>query len=596
MKRIAFSLLFLLILVGCAQQEIKEGQVYVVKDDSYPEEQLDDMLNIEGMIPFQEYVNQSFVDQDDPSRILLTISPNGKEMYLMERMETASFSQVITGETGETVRIIKEDIDTKDQKIIIKNIPFVSKVVWNTEGNMVAFGGGGRMTIYDVENSNAIMEEKLAQDTITNFFWSPINENKLYSEHPDLANGSIYYLASQKKIEAYETREETYYKGKLDSSYYYGTKWDLANGDIKTVILDKQGKIIKVLTPGRFRDAYQKSLVVVGERGFGLHYIRDINSSEKVITLTKEYVYDVKFIADGKIAYTTKAEDIDANLFYLYLVSNSGSELNKLKVYGGSIAVLPDGNSGYISGPEWQQVDFVQNKLAKDSLVEDEEAGELQAIYPTIRGAMTTIYDFELKGEQDLNALKTYFKNTHSPEQWAYFDVEKIFQERANRSVKEGYSMKIDLKSYDINLTGDGASVTIGVNTKNPYGKGVVMDYTLELIKSEGNWYVTGFSTFPHSEEREEIENIVKETVAKIQMGKLFSGKLENSEIIIGQIQFWLIGIPNLAPSVESANSVKVFLQVNNQGKEEIYKLVLEKVNQSYWKPVKLTQEDLSSL
>jgi hypothetical protein len=585
-------------LVGCAQQEIKEGQVYVVNEDHLAEEKPSDMLNIEGRIPFQKYVNESLAAQQNQNKILLTISPNGKELYFMEKMETDSFPQVIKGDPGDQVRIVKEDIAAKDQQIVIENIPFVSRVLWNSEGNMVAFGGGGRLTVYNGGKKIAVMEDKLAQDNITNFFWSPINENKLYSEQPDLANGSIYYMYSQRKVEAYETREETYYKGKLDSSYYYGTKWDLTNGDINTVILDKQGKIIKVLTLGRFRDAYQKSLVVVGERGFGLHYIRDINSSGKVITLTEDYVYDVKFIANGKIAFTTAAEDIESNLFYLQLVSSNGSQLKKFKVYGGSIALLPDGKAGFISGPVWQQVDFVQNKLEQDSLEKKEDADDLQAIYPTIRGAMTTLYDYELKGEQSWNRLKKYFKNTHTPDQWAYFDVEMIFQARANSSLRRGnsYMMKIDLRSYDINATGDGASVIIRVDTKNPSGRGVDMDYALELIKEEGVWYVTGFSTFPQSAEREDIEEIVQETVTMIQTGKLFAGELDNSQILIGQIQFWRSGLPHLASSVGSANSVKVFLQVKNQGKEEIYKLVLEKVNQSYWKPVKLTKEDLSSL
>ncbi|AKL94843.1 hypothetical protein CACET_c13780 [Clostridium aceticum] len=592
MKRIVFVLFFIFILVGCTQQEIKEGQVYVMKDNNHPEEQLGDMVNIEGRIPFQKYVNESLIDQYDSGRILLTISPNGKEIYFMERVETDNLLQVIKGETREEVIIVKEDINSKEQQVIVENIPFISKIVWNSEGSMVAFGGGGRLTIYDVKNNSVVVEEKLAQDKITNFFWSPTDENKLYSEQLDLANASIYYLDSQKKVEAYETREETYYKGKLDSNYYYGTKWDLANDDTKTVILDKQGKIIKILTSGRFRDAYQKSLVVVGERGFGLYYMPDINASDRIITLTKEYIYDVKFIDDGKIAYTTKAEDIETNLFYLHIVSNTGSELKKLKVHGGSIAVLPDGKSGFISGPKWQRVDFVENKFVEDlDFIEEEEIGELQQIYTTIRGAMTTFYNLELKGEGSRINLQKYFKNTSLPEQWAYFDMEKILQERDAKSQISDFVMEIHLKSYDIGT--NNASVTIGVNTRNPYGRGVVMDYAMELIKYQGNWYVTGFSTFPYSPEREEVEEILQEVVEKIQMGKLFSGELANKAITIGQIQFWLSGMAHLAPNVESANSVKVFLQVEG---EDIYKLVLEKINHNSWKPIKLTQENLSSL
>ncbi|MBS4024879.1 MAG: hypothetical protein KGZ96_04290 [Clostridia bacterium] len=601
MGRITFFLMLALIIipVGCTQQEIKEGQVYVVSNENNSDEQLGDKLNIEGRIPFQKYVNESLMAEQIPNQILLTFSPDGKEMYLMERIETESFPKVIKGEPGEKVRIIIEDITTKNQKIIVENIPFVNRVLWNTEGNMVAFGGGERLTVYDVKSKNTVMEEKLAQDTINYFFWSPISDSKLYSEKPDLTNGTIYYIDSQKKVEAYETREETYYKGKLDSNYYYGTKWDLANGDINTVILDKQGKIIKVLTPGRFRDAYQKSLLIVGERGFGLYYIRDINKSEELIALTQDYVYDVKFVADGKIVYTTGAEDIENNLFYLHMVSNQGSQLKKFKVSGSSIAVLPDGNSGYISGPQWEPVDFVQNKLGKDSLEKAEETDNLPAIYAAIRGAMSTLSSHELNGEKNWNRLKKYFINSSLPEQWAYFDVEAIFQEKTARlsaGNNSTYIMRIVINNYSINHTGDAVSAGIRVYTKTPNGRGITNDYALELIKKDGNWYVTGFSTFPYSPDQGELQEIVRETVAKLQTGTIFSGELENKQILIGQIQFWRSGIPHLAPSVESADSVKVFLQVKNQGKQEIYKLVLEKENQNSWKPVKLTRKELSSL
>jgi hypothetical protein len=594
-----FLILMLVILAGCTQQEIKEGRVYIVSNEHNSTEQPGDKLNLEGRIPFQIYVNENFTVQHNPNQILVTFSPSGNEMYLMERVETDSAPKVIKGEPGERVRIIKEDLTTGEQKIIIENIPFVNRVLWNTEGNMVAFGGGERLTVYDVKKQATIMEEKLAQDAITYFFWSPISESKLYSEQPDLTNGSIYYLASQKKLEAYETREETYYKGKLDSTYYYGTKWDLANDDIKTVILDKQGKIIKVLTPGRFRDAYQKSLLVIGERGFGLYYIRDINKSGEVLTLTNDYVYDVKFVAEGKIVYTTEAEDIESNTFNLHLVSTHGTQLKKLKVSGSSIAVTPDGKSGYISGPEWELVDFVQNKLAEDNLEAAEGADELPAIYAAVRGAMTVLYNHELKGEQNWTRLGKYFINTSSPEQWAYFDMEAIFQEKAHRIHTGKYSpyiMRIVVTDYQIRQTDAAASVVIRVDTKNPFGRGAAINYALELVKIAGGWYVTGFSTFPYSAERVEILATAKELVAKIQTGAIFSGELKNREITIGQIQFWRSGLPHLAPSVESANSVKIYLLVKNQGKQENYKLVLEKVNQNSWKPVKLSKDELSLL
>ncbi|NLM47003.1 MAG: hypothetical protein GX200_09415, partial [Firmicutes bacterium] len=281
----------------------------------------------------------------------------------MERLETSETEQVIMGDPGDRVRIIRENLETAEQRIVAANIPFVTKTLWNNSGDKVAFGGGGRLTVYDVQNEKLILEDKLAQETIINFFWSPTNDNKLYSEQPELANGSIYYLDSLKVTEAYDTREESYFKGRLDANYYYGTQWDLVTGGIDTVILEKHGNVVKKIIPGRFRDSYQKAMVAVGDQGFGLYYVKDINAPEEIMELTQDFVYDVKFVTEGKIAFTTKKNDYQDNLFFLHLVDNSGKLKNKFEVYGACISLMPDGTTGFINGPGWQQVDFAAEKL-----------------------------------------------------------------------------------------------------------------------------------------------------------------------------------------------------------------------------------------
>ena len=55
------------------------------------------------------------------------------------------------------------------------------------------------------------MEHILRTDPVSYFFWSH-NDNRIYSEHPDQVNGSIYYINLQKKVEAYEIRGNLYLK------------------------------------------------------------------------------------------------------------------------------------------------------------------------------------------------------------------------------------------------------------------------------------------------------------------------------------------------------------------------------------------------
>lgn len=600
MERISSRALILvaiigLLIAGCSQSGLEENQVYVVSNDPhYPEDA--DIINIEGRMPFQKYKGKNLEQYCDANQVLLTVAPDGEELFLMEKSSAGGLSNVIAGDPADKVKIIRKNINTMEQETIIDNFPFVSKVAWNSEGNMVAFGGGEKLAIYDMEQSSMLMEEMLSQETISHFYWSPDSNDKIYTEQPGLANASIYYVSSQRKVEAYETREETYYKGRLDNEYYYGTKWDFTTGKIETVIVDKQRKVIKTLAPGRFRDAYQKSLLVANDHGFGLTYIKDINNADKAISLTGEYVYDVKFVVDGKIAYTTKAGDMEDNTFYLYIVNNDGNQLKRLKVHGGSIALSPDGTFGYINGPTWQRINFVDHTLDENSISGTEPDQELTNIYTAIRGGMITYYDYQLKGKQNRTNLEKYFINTENPAQWAYFDMKNIFQQKIDKPSVKRYALKIEAKDYDINPAGDKATFSIRVSTRNIHGTSKVVDYTLELIKSDDHWYITGFSTFPDAEERLVIEDIVQEIIKDIQMGHTLYDELKGKTINTGQIQFWTKGINYFAPTVENADAVKVFLYTEGINEEEVYKLVLEKTEQLDWKFSKLTKEELGTL
>ena len=70
------------------------------------------------------------------------------------------------------------------------------------------------------------------------------------------------------------------------------------------VIVDKMGNIVKVLNEGRFRDAYKKSLVQVGESGFGLYYVADINKPNNIKTLSKEFIFDVSLWPEENCLYS----------------------------------------------------------------------------------------------------------------------------------------------------------------------------------------------------------------------------------------------------------------------------------------------------
>ncbi|MFZ7103325.1 MAG: hypothetical protein ACOWWO_11820 [Peptococcaceae bacterium] len=612
-KRFLFLLVLTFLLsTGCGQGGIKDNQVYVVEREhaasDYGDKTIDE-LDTEGRIPFQEYRGLPAGDGDSWDQVLLTIAPDGKAMYFMEPMDLKETSSVIKGSSPEKVRLYRLEGDTGEERTLAENVPFVSRVQWNQSGTLVAFGGGERLLIYSPEADKLLLENQLQNDSVNYFFWSPKDESKLYSEQASLVNGAIYYVDSQKKVEAYETREELYFKGKLDNDYYYATRWSTAgeqesnterSDGMKTVIIDKQGNTVKVLAEGCFRDAYKKSLLQVGEGGFGLYYTADIDRADEVKTLTAEYVYDVRFVADGKIAYIIADNDFSGNNFLLYITDQKGSQLKKLTVSGSNIALLPDGKTGYVGGQNWEKVDFESNEIINiiaDSRDWTEEELAKEEIGQTLRGAVDILCKFELGGETDLAGAKKYFIDTYSPDQWAYFDLTSKFKESPEpRGVeKTYYRVKIELQDYQPDFSRDHASIALRAEAFTSGGGGITMDYALELKKDQDTWYVTGFSTFPDSPLQAEVLEKVKAYVQEIKEGKYFPGKLENAEITIGQIQFWRSSMPYLALNIENANLCKVYLKVREKGKETIYKMIMDKKNQNYWKPVQLTTENVGS-
>lgn len=604
MKRLILILPLVLLfsLFGCGQRDLKDNQVYIVEDFSKNkgQENLRNNLNTEGSIPFQEYQDIYPREEELEGKVLLSVSPSGKSMYFMSASNLQLTTDILKGDTWQLVDIYRKDKEGKDFQVIAEGIPFVSQVKWNKDGNVVAFGGGEKLTIYDAKKDKLLLEEKLKNDSIVFFAWSPKDDNKLYAENPSLANGSIYYIDSQKKVEAYETKEDIYYKGNLDNNYFYGTKWYIYNDkknkeSINTIIVDKKGNVVKVLAEGKFRDAYKKSLVQIGENGFGLYYIRDINKPENIDVLSKEYIYDVKFVDKGKIAYIIEKKDISKNNFQLIIADKQGKEVKKLDVSGSNIALLPNGKVGFISGPNWEKIDFVNNKIEK-VLYDVEMNPEKEKVYSVIRGAMDTICKYEACGIKDWNQAKKYFIDTVNPEQWAYFDIYTKFKESAYKERENFYKLNLKVIENKFNFMQNKVSVKVRAEARNSTGGETVLEYPLELIKINKEWYVTGISTFPDSSQYQKVYNLVNDYIKDIKAGKIFPNILENKEMEMGQIQFWRSNLPHLSSNIEGANSCKVYLKVKENNKRVIYKLILEKKNDNNWKPISLTKENLSFL
>ncbi len=589
-------------LISCNDTGIKDNKVYEVKEASKAKDikKISESINTQGVDRFTENTEVVNNNLTSSGNILLAISQDEKFSYAMIPIKEPKDSQrFIKGAYIEKVNLMRIDNITKEVKTIASEIPFISTVKWNNDKTVVAFCGGERLSIYDTKVNKLVLSAELKNEPITYFGFSP-DGRKVYTEHPNLINGSIIYIDSNKIVHSYEQSDSLYYKGILDNNYYYATKTEDNYGASSITVVDKKESVVRELPVGRFRDSYKKALLKIGKENFGLFYIKDINEEDQFKKISDEFIMDVKFIQGGKFIYTTEIKDVEKNSFYLHLVNENGDEEKKIEISSGVIAILPNGEKAYVGGYKQEVINLKTFHIENSINV---ETGEEENVFKTLRGAMDVLYKYEINSVKDFEGVKKYFVDTKNPEQCAYFDVTNILKGSQNNTFS-GASHKITLYLYNFKLYDNDTKATakLKVSVSNSSGSGSSMDNSVELIKISNRWYITGLSTFPYTKEYKTIKTKVESLISTIKSGNLtlknnIHNELKGKTIEIGQIQFWQMSEPHLAADIEYANHCKVYLKVKENNSELIYKMLLTKADENNkWTLDTITQDRLSSL
>lgn len=550
--------------------------------------------------------------------IPLTKSPDNMTIFYMEQTDkagkTADKTPVIKGLKGDTrqnVNLIGLNVSIGEKSVISEGIPFISYCKWNGNGNMVAFCGGERLTVYDIQKKKLLLEDDLLNDSVAYFAWSP-DGNSIYTEHTNLINGTIYDFKNSKTLHAYETDINLYYKGAFDDNKYFATenmvvdheklkKSGSSFDEYRTVITDSSGNVLKSLPCGRFRDYYKNAVLQIEESGFGLQYFNNLENPQ-LKKITNEYVYDVKFTAGGYFLYTVKSDEVDKNIFMLCICDEKGNEKAKVPVSGPYIYLSSDGGTVYTSGPINEVIDleYALNNTETVKIKQNEKIGEIynasndeEKLLQTLRGAMDIYLKFRIANIKDYDGAAKYFIDSEDTFQMGYFDITTMLNERKSHFTESNYYM-MDLFISKMSQKGDRASVVVNGVCRNSDGAASGVGSALELINKDGSWYVTGFSTFPDSKKAKDLKARVDKIVKDMKDGRLFDGKFTGMDIKIGQIQFWQMSDPTLSTDVEQSNYCKVYLKVLEGGKEVVYKMILSK--EKAWAPSPPVSDMLSSL
>jgi hypothetical protein len=605
MKLYKMSILFAcLLLSSCTSPSIKDNEIVVVEGSSKVQSSINaasNKLNVDGINKFVS-VNYEKIPKKYENCAVITVSPDGSYAFLEEKTDVGNTdTTMLIGQALPQINLIRLNLKTLEATVLCKNISFINEAKWNSKGTVVGFCGGEEIKIYDNEKNRFMFENETDNDSVTYFGWSPEGD-KIFTEHPNIINGNIYYLDLNKVVYAYEARENIYYRGILNEEYYYGTSM-VTSGSLvySMVIVNSNGNVVYKGDSGRFRDSYENQMAYIGASGAGLYYYPDVNDMTVKQTLSNNFVHDVKFVYGGNIAYIDSNSELDKNNYVLHIVSPSGKETSSMEVSGSVFSLSPDGAYGWIGGASWEKIDFRKNSMV-DSLPTQTNgySYEDRKVFSTIRSAIDIWQRINNLRDVKQSEIEEFFTNTNEPQQSAMLDMENKYSEIKDSIIQADIQLytELYLKSYK-KYTSNGyerATAYVYGTYINTAGIETSIDQCMELIKVDGKWYVTGFSTFPMEQQTKDIRAIVENYVKQIKEGVLIEEMLKDAEIEIGQLQFWSKDGDRMATDITTSGYCKAYLTATQNGVAKIYKLVLKKDADGTWKVSQLTDKSISTL
>ena len=473
-----------LIIIGmcvsaCGSEIYHDDQVYIVEKGGQMEKtSVVDWIDIEKKNVFAEENTHQEVFR--VNQFYLTESRDKSKVFYQQRT-LGQDESVLIGPGKTMVNLYVWDKKEERKTLIAENIPFIVKTEWNKSRNMVAFCGDGSLIVYDLDKEGIVLDDDTIHETVTSFYWSPLESRKLYLEQPFNAIGLLYYMKPQKKAELYETAEQVHYKARLNKEYFYATIWgnDPENQEtVQTVLANADKEAVKVIGDGNYKDHYFRSVLLSQDDNFGLTYISNINQVSNKIFVTDEYIYDAKFIAEGRFIYVTGIENRLEDEYMLHLVDTKGEEIKTWKISGSSVLLSEDGKTGYSSGPKQERIYF--ENLAMDAKGSGFSMGPLSR---ALRGASGIYAEKFLGGQVADEDILQFYLNLDA------FKGMKAYKNQDN------LKMLYDADLVETVNTFNGKECKVNVLGANSRQKQIDKQITFRMQEINQKWYVTDFET-----------------------------------------------------------------------------------------------------
>jgi hypothetical protein len=449
-------------------------------------------------------------------------------------------------------------------------INFVINHAWSSDEKLLALVSQKKVTILDLaEGKLREISLEYAKDHLYNANWSR-EGHILYIHLDSIANYYAYDVDSRKvlRVRGQFTEEDRVYRGNAGGYELWskGHQVGVAAG----LFSDQQGDKLLYSEEAIVQDIRGNHILVSSEAanpGPGVLYILediDLATGEKR-QLTSERKYNSGWNL-YKASYIKSTGDI------LYTIFDTvGYEI----VYK-LICVKPDGSQRELVVPSPLYTLTPGENLLDFATFDKETSYTVNPITLTVNGRETRS-DTKTEGIRDimLQALQIYSSEEPDEE-----EIRRIFINTYDPIPQEAlenillYKKQPGLWNFErvklqkhptlkIKLHENGNRATVAIDPLYFWGPH-------ELVKQDGRWYITGFSTWYGNPERDKVKKVCEKYISSHEIVR------QAKSVTVGEIEFWAFSDPHrVSPfgeyMAEARVKLVVTLQDGSVGKRQMY-------------------------
>lgn len=595
MKKQVFILVIIVALLsGCT---VRQGQLVVIENESsaevHPGKRPYEHLNVESSkFPIEKYIEA--VKKVNPDLKPLAVSPDFS-MVLAFQPTGSSIgddfnSRVVAGNMMQEINLFAVSSESGESRSLGKFLS-LKDFRFDESGKALAFIDG---------NSNIYMYSSISgqlQKLVSAEKWSSYNTLSWSKDSRSLMINSRmeFDIASREFISIAVDSYTPFIKSKFsDNSYIVQMK----NNDYNDMIAfyDFNSKSYTSIANGIYIDSDNSSMLYTKDYMSVLSIVNLKTLESKIIENGPIYCsYIMK--STGDILYSTLNPDLDSPLRYMLVKYNPETMVKtSVKLSSPTFYLSPAEDRLFvISDYGENNIEInAENLEVHQNLVRKEDA-DMYGIKTALLKMFQLDYKFNDTYEKYEAKAKEIYINTYDPLPQEALENKLIDFKRYNMPVPTGQQedhIPPTIYLDRLNISAEKASVNLGLFYIN----------SVELVKREGKWYITGFSNHSSSKEVADITSIVKKHLNDIKYKnrdeaiKHWIAKEDNEyraaqrkiveDLIsaadnytfeIGEIELWSLSDPHRAESPERATYAKVKVLINDGKNTVKYKLVLSR-------------------